>query len=646
MKKYQLQLERSDKWIVSSAVLLAILLFSALTYDILFFKENQKGQIEVGEITSIKNNVKRKFSSSLIWYQAQQSETVYENDWIFTGSSSIAKIKLKTGGEIIVEPDSMIVLSNKNGVLELNLQHGRLMADVKQKEVKINVVRDNAVDTINTNDGIVAVSVDKDQTTKVEPVQLFAEEKDSKIDPLADPTENGEPEPAVAVTEKTDLSLSEVAEIKFYEPDKGFSRLDKNFLSYESYKSKTVSQLKGTTAEMNVHWKDPLKKWQEYDIEVAKDPSFQEVLKTETHQNQTLTLQATDVGSLYWRVRGKNGEEQSHWSSPNQAEFKGEWYNKGPQLALQKKNLKYQIRRKELSRVKPDRTLELTKDTESLPMEIEWDPDQRATNYRVQLSDRSDFSNIIEEKIVKDPNVELTNLKLGHTYFKVVPEDSNGQAIAEEASGEIKTFLPAPQDESLKTEPQEETVKLSWEDVPYAQGYEVSYIKDRETKKVLKKITNKNELEVPKDTNFLQWKVRVIEPDTKKSLSTYTQPVDWYDQAKQLASVHGTGQSVTNIPVIVEPAPRRTYIAMKKAPLFIAMAWTYEEEAIGYEIEVSNKPDMSRLIYKKRVKDRKKVFINKTLPAGIYYMRVRALHEDVTQESWSKTEVFRVLNKK
>ena len=75
------------------------------------------------------------------------------------------------------------------------------------------------------------------------------------------------------------------------------------------------------------------------------------------------------------------------------------------------------------------------------------------------------------------------------------------------------------------------------------------------------------------------------------------------------------------------------------------MNWTYQKEAIGYDVEISRTPDMRQLVYKKVVAKQKRAVIRQKFKPGVYYMRVRAKHQEVTDESWSKSEVFRVINR-
>jgi hypothetical protein len=75
------------------------------------------------------------------------------------------------------------------------------------------------------------------------------------------------------------------------------------------------------------------------------------------------------------------------------------------------------------------------------------------------------------------------------------------------------------------------------------------------------------------------------------------------------------------------------------------MNWEYGKDSPAYEVEVSKDPEMKSLVYSQRV-HRKRAVINQSFAPGIYFMRVRAVTDDVTQEAWSEVEAFRVINRK
>ena len=267
-------LEKSDKWIVGLTVLCAVLLFSWLVYDIAFLNPLLEGQVPVGKIYEAQNRVKRKFNKSLIWYPAENNEIVYENDWIFTGSMSIAKIKLDSGGEIVIEPDSLIILSRKNGILQLNLQHGRLMADVKSKDISINVLRDGKLQKIDTQKG--AIQISQDDSDKVDEILDL------------DSDDNGD----------DDISLSELADRKFYEAKSGFSDLDEMGLSYKIENDFEFQLYEGQKGDVVFDWIDPYGKWTSFEAEASEEANFKNIISNYSGLNSEFIFPTDQSGPL------------------------------------------------------------------------------------------------------------------------------------------------------------------------------------------------------------------------------------------------------------------------------------------------------------------------------------------------------------
>ncbi len=609
-------LDRSDRWIVSVTALCALLLFSWLIYDIAFLNPLLQGPVEIGKIYEAKNRVKRKFNRSLIWYAAQNDETVYENDWIFTGSQSIAKIRLNSGGEIVVEPDSLIILSRKNGVIQLNLQHGRLLADVKTGDVKINIVRGDIVETVDTSKGIVSVAQEEDLPldTQIEEVQLQENE-----------------------------SLSDFANKKYFEPEPGYTELDENGFSFKKNNDGNFKLYKGQKANMNLEWKDPYGRWKSYEVQVSEDPQFTNTLTQSQLEKVGFDFKTAEQGRYHWRVRGfdENGQP-GDWSTHQNSNISIQMLDKAKAVALSREKFLYQLNNEDLNKVKPDRSYDIN---EEKKISIGWKKIPQATNYRVQISDKDDFSNVLAEKIIAENELDIKNVKLGNTFFRVIPESEDGIAVAEEARGKVTTYFPAPNMKSLKTIPKKDYQVLQWDVVPYAEAYEVKFKTKRDGEEKTQ-IVKDNKAFVNSEEGFLQWKVRVVDANSKQSMGSFSETVDWYDEAKRLASVStGQGQVASSLPKITKPEPRKTYISVDQSPLFIVMNWTYPEEAKGYFVEIAKNPKMEKPVYRRKVK-KKRAVINQKFDPGVYYMRVRATKEDITQEAWSEVEVFRVINRR
>ena len=320
-----------DKWIVKITSTCAVFLLCWLAYDIASMKPDLKGQVEIGKIDHLQNKVKRKFHQSMIWYKAHQNEKVYENDWIFTGDQSMANIKLNNKDEIVVEPHSLIVLSKKNGIIQLDLQYGQLLADVKTKKVKIRTQIKGRKKTINTRKGIVRVV---NKPTAHQSVEV----KKVKVEEIRD-------------QKGSQISLMDLARKKNYTPEKGFSPLDRLKLSFTQNPQTFKFRLyKGQTASAPLQWKDPYKNWKSFQLKIKGR-------KIVNLKSPTYPLKTKRPGLFYWQVRGLDKKGNlSQWSSPQGTRILMEYRKKRKPLRLAQSQLSYQLDQEELAKVRPDKS--------------------------------------------------------------------------------------------------------------------------------------------------------------------------------------------------------------------------------------------------------------------------------------------------
>ena len=80
----------------------------------------------VGKVASIQKDVRRRIESGFTWSTIGTSDDVFEGDSIFTGDESQAAIDLNTGGQLQIDPRSLIVVRTMGNRLQLDLQYGSL----------------------------------------------------------------------------------------------------------------------------------------------------------------------------------------------------------------------------------------------------------------------------------------------------------------------------------------------------------------------------------------------------------------------------------------------------------------------------------------------------------------------------------------
>jgi hypothetical protein len=117
-------------------------------YLLFFFKNTGDGRDSADKVATIiqaNNDTRLKRSGNIHWFPVSQNLDAFDDDVIFTGKDSIAKVKFKNGGEITLHPMSLITISKGNvtlnsGTIDVNLERGALKVesfgeqfDIKEK---------------------------------------------------------------------------------------------------------------------------------------------------------------------------------------------------------------------------------------------------------------------------------------------------------------------------------------------------------------------------------------------------------------------------------------------------------------------------------------------------------------------------------
>lgn len=112
--------------------LLMLVTFSYFLYDdsLLFSRNNNNQMTLIGDVGLSQNDVRRKNLDTFSWLPAQKTDQIFENDSIYTGERSEAIINLAGGGQIRVQPNSLITLNMKSGQMTLDLRYGNLVGDL------------------------------------------------------------------------------------------------------------------------------------------------------------------------------------------------------------------------------------------------------------------------------------------------------------------------------------------------------------------------------------------------------------------------------------------------------------------------------------------------------------------------------------
>lgn len=151
--------EKIDKRIISTAtvtLLLSLLLFwqDAWIYRLV---QRQHGELEqIGEVTVIENDVRRRFEVALSWLPLSKRNEVYQGDSIFTGKNSTVVIETKSGERITIAPNSLVVINKKQDSLSIDIGFGSVQGKV-DKGKKLFVTSNNNLAELDGDNATVKI---------------------------------------------------------------------------------------------------------------------------------------------------------------------------------------------------------------------------------------------------------------------------------------------------------------------------------------------------------------------------------------------------------------------------------------------------------------------------------------------------------
>jgi len=97
----------------------------------------------VGEVTYKYHQVQRKLSDRMLWEDVESKAPVYAYDWVMTKDKSDARITLKGGMKVDLDPETMVEIDETRDGVGLTLRDGSIRADT----------RDSKSGTISAPDG-------------------------------------------------------------------------------------------------------------------------------------------------------------------------------------------------------------------------------------------------------------------------------------------------------------------------------------------------------------------------------------------------------------------------------------------------------------------------------------------------------------
>lgn len=176
-------------------------------------------------------------------------------------------------------------------------------------------------------------------------------------------------------------------------------------------KNKQVSQISVENKDFSLSWKLN-KQVKSYEVVVAKDKNFKNIVYKKRLQNNFLTLkEKLPEGVYYWKVRSEVVTEKFTKYSKKQ---------KFTVIEAEKINLKLPTNKK---------VINLKEKQENTSIEFKWSKSKKFNKYQIEISQDSNFLTIYQKKTINSNSIKFNKIKPGKYYWRVSLLDNKRNQI-------------------------------------------------------------------------------------------------------------------------------------------------------------------------------------------------------------------------
>ncbi|TGN19444.1 FecR family protein [Leptospira idonii] len=437
-----MKLDKRDFRILILLTLIAVGFTALFYYDL--NKKIDIGDREVIGTIHFKNNiVQRKLEDQVIWERLENNSPLTNKDTIRSEAFSDAIIRLKDGTEINIDENSMFHLDLTGEKPSLEFSQGSLQVK-KGSSKEANIVIKSQGSEIDVTSGDVKIEKEGQKD-----LSLFVEKGTSKL------KHNGQ---EIDVESGRKAELLEGSEVTV-------KKIPVKLLSPGSQKLFLISN---QDANVNFEWAlDP--GFSESLIEVSRSPQFKLQL-IHTNLSATKFKSPLKEGTYYWRVKTKD-PKTAKWESSDTGKF---FVAKDEPLRLDS----------------PANNADFRYVTSPPLVGFSWSKINTARSYKFELSESSQFSNILKSFDTEANTVSLDDLKEGTYYWRVTAQSSfsgtpdkrvgpNQFTIKKDDSYPAPNILrPANGTEITTDEVEKGQAIMIWEGNPELAKYKVEISKD------------------------------------------------------------------------------------------------------------------------------------------------------------------------
>lgn len=563
----------NDFWIVATGTVV-ISVFSTLFY----FDINKKVDIgnaqEIGKITFKRRVAQRKYANQVVWEDVQQEFPIYNNDTIRTTDLSEAVVFLNDGTEILINENSMIMLTMEAENVNIDFSHGSLSTKREDSKKKLNiksggsevVAGAGALSLARSKKGTIGLSVQKGSAELAAGGKVAAIGKDQKALVSKD-----------SQIDKFEIKLRQI--------------LPENQKYIFSKQNKLVQ----------FTWDTTLKGYKIF-LQLSSNINFEKILIQKESKNKILET-ILKPGIYYWRLKAINDKTKKIFFSDNR------------RFTI--------LKEQPLQLITPEKN-KLISYRNNIPIVFfNWSKSDLPTVYKLVISKDKNFENILKEYNLRNNNIAVDTLADGIHYWKVeATTNLRGEKYSQKSEnymfnvGKLKEIIPPKLINPVnnykvsKRLLTKKSVLFNWKKNNEIKETEIFIATDKEFEniKFTKKIKN----------NFIEFKDELPEGKYFWRVLGHLEK-----EEKTKFSEMRVFNILKNVPItlIMPKNNQKIYSKQDQKDVSLAFAWKKMLDEADFLLQISKQKDFSK-IYKEL---NTKTYYNKIskIQPGNYYWRVK-----------------------
>lgn len=386
-----------ETWLYVIVVLGIISSGSYLIFSKPEVKRKGLDQESLGYVRPLGQDVRLRGNQETSWNKLGKDTHVYQDDRVFTGSTSSAHVRLKGAQQFTVEPNSLVKITDDSNAPIFDLESGSFFGELR-KGTKFFVKSGGETAQIESTGAVIRLETYKKK------IKLTVFKGEASVQTASVPAPQKVKANEAIVVAKEELKV-EPLEIVPLAPAAG------SFLWKQNQDAVTFN------------WKSSRPNAPVV-LEVSLDPLFREQILTKNVQGESFQAYLKSGQIYFWRVRPTVvNDDHSAVSSFSY------YASQGPKIL-------------------PDYTLPIQVDGRGVtrrPVNFSWNDASLSDSYELQISETENFSAPLYSKSTTSLSQAISGLRVGQYYWRVISKHpAREDFVSITARIELQNSMPAP----------------------------------------------------------------------------------------------------------------------------------------------------------------------------------------------------------